>query len=660
MMRINKGLLILIIVGLLASLWVAVGRVKVERANRTVDIVIDGNDLRDLGAAWGAPLAQALQRFRKAGASSIAVGEDTFGAMSQSGKILVAATTTDEQSTRIAFTLWPADTSAYQQIYANLKAKCPPSIRILPYPAAGAIKLYWPGSMEELDRIGLGLPADQIKAVKTAGLTPVARLRNFSGITPKAINFMLKEARKTGATTLICDQEEVVGYQGFLQEAATLLRLYGISYGSVEFTKQRGDVGLSRALKGNLVRVHSITENEILNMSPPQAVDRFVRGVRDRNIRVCYLRLFRQPRQNAFQYNLDYVSHLTAALKSAGFRLGSAQPFAPFSTPTWLLAIIWLGVAAAGVLLLANLFPLNARLQWWIFAIACVLGALILMGAPGLGRKLFALKAASIFPVLGLVAARGLLHWDQRGQATESSGLLAIIWRAVIFLAAASAISVVGGLFIGGLLGDRIFLVKVDQFAGIKLSYLFPIFMLAAIFIGEVFARESEWAAWQDRVKQRFSQFLNHPLLVWQCILLALVLAAGAIFVLRTGNLAEGAVSSLELKARSALESILISRPRTKELLIGHPALILMAALALLRRKRWTIPLLLIGAIGQVSIINTYCHIHSNLLISLLRTFNGLWLGAIIGIVLVLIWHWAGWLRQQDSHCAGTEPTSPK
>jgi len=61
-------------------------------------------------------------------------------------------------------------------------------------------------------------------------------------------------------------------------------------------------------------------------------------------------------------------------------------------------------------------------------------------------------------------------------------------------------------------------------------------------------------------------------------------------------------------------------------------------------RKNWifTLP----AVIGQVSLVNTYAHIHTPLLISLERSFNGMALGLILGILLILavkgaerLWH---------------------
>ena len=55
---------------------------------------------------------------------------------------------------------------------------------------------------------------------------------------------------------------------------------------------------------------------------------------------------------------------------------------------------------------------------------------------------------------------------------------------------------------------------------------------------------------------------------------------------------------------------------------------------ALGRPKWWWMPLLLLGALGQASLVNTFCHIHTPLAISFIRMVYGVVLGAIIGCIL--------------------------
>ncbi len=106
----------------------------------------------------------------------------------------------------------------------------------------------------------------------------------------------------------------------------------------------------------------------------------------------------------------------------------------------------------------------------------------------------------------------------------------------------------------------------------------------------------------------------------------------------RTGNDNPAGVSDLELKFRNVLDAVLFVRPRTKSFLIGHPLLFVGIGLLLLQRKKnlpklgpWAALALTGGAVGQTDIVNTMCHIHTPVLLSLIRNAVALVPGCIIG-----------------------------
>ena len=116
----------------------------------------------------------------------------------------------------------------------------------------------------------------------------------------------------------------------------------------------------------------------------------------------------------------------------------------------------------------------------------------------------------------------------------------------------------------------------------------------------------------------------------------AFVVIAGLllIYLLRTGN-DTTTVSEYERLFRAMLDNVLFVRPRTKEFLFGHPLLLLAFYWGYQRDEM--LPVLALGAIGQISLVNTFAHIHTPVLTSLLRTINGLVLGIVIGVALILV-----------------------
>ena len=131
---------------------------------------------------------------------------------------------------------------------------------------------------------------------------------------------------------------------------------------------------------------------------------------------------------------------------------------------------------------------------------------------------------------------------------------------------------------------------------------------------------------------------LDHPVKLGVALAAGFMAVAVAIYVMRTGN--EGmTVSGAELQFRSLLDQLLGVRPRTKEFLLGHPALLLLLLYGY--KDNRFLPLLLLAAIGQASLVNTFAHIHTPLWVSMLRAFNGLWLGILLGLAVYWSVQWA-------------------
>jgi cellobiose-specific phosphotransferase system component IIC len=80
------------------------------------------------------------------------------------------------------------------------------------------------------------------------------------------------------------------------------------------------------------------------------------------------------------------------------------------------------------------------------------------------------------------------------------------------------------------------------------------------------------------------------------------------------------------------------ARPREKEFLIGHPAFYL-AVYAAYNKWPKVLQLLLVMAasIGQGSLVQTFCHVRTPVLMSYVRAGDGFVLGAVLGIILLIV-----------------------
>ena len=145
-----------------------------------------------------------------------------------------------------------------------------------------------------------------------------------------------------------------------------------------------------------------------------------------------------------------------------------------------------------------------------------------------------------------------------------------------------------------------------------------------------------------DGVVAQMKKILDMPVRIKTLLIGLVVLAAAVVFVARSGHTSGMPVSSLELRFRAMLEQAFYARPRTKELLIGHPAFLL-AWMAFYRKWPTMVlgALVLVATIGQGSMVETFAHMRTPVYMSFMRGIGGIVLGACIGAVcMVLIELW--------------------
>ena len=185
--------------------------------------------------------------------------------------------------------------------------------------------------------------------------------------------------------------------------------------------------------------------------------------------------------------------------------------------------------------------------------------------------------------------------------------------------AALAAAALAAGLIIAALLSSGEFLTGFASFRGVKIALLLPLLL----------------AAWETGRDLDLRSFLRRPLTMGAALLAAAAVLAAGVYLLRSGNDSALAASGLELRLRETLESLLGVRPRFKEFALGYP-LLWLAAYKNREKGLWDLAWVG-GMIAPLSVINTFCHAHVPLSISLLRTVHGFWLGAIGGVLLIAL-----------------------
>lgn len=581
----------LVAIGSVALLGLVAGgsRWRAEARNRAVSLAVEESAVTQMAAASGMSFQRALSALKSQGVRAVVMEEETI-----QGWISTDRLGFGEGGTIVC---WPG---AEERIVRAIRIRFPQS----------PVKAVQPGvvsnpevPVESLRTVSLGLDAMKAKAVWSSGLTVVWRGSN-APMTADSVRGTIAWARELGAKAFLPMGDRVLGHRSLLAETAEALRQAGMAYVSPEFAKIAGDAALVAKAPDIVVRLHAAQGAEIDKMTEREYLERYARAASERGIRMLLVRPMSDAGATPIDEFARLVGRVARVVRSEGLALGFAKPYEDPAGPAWLFGLTGLAVAAM-VLATGESYGLRGC------AFAGAAAALGLLGLacwmPG-ARPLMALTGAIAAPLLALTAAEALL-----GR------------RSWMPFAAACGVSVVGGLAVVGLLNGLPYMVRAEQFLGVKAAHFLPI----AIAGGWAFAR---WFDWRNA--------LAKPVVWTQALLGLALLGAVAFMLMRTGNDNPSAVSGLELRLRSLLDQLLLVRPRTKEVFIGHPALFI--ALALWARWReesdraprnagWLALLLTVGMIGQTSVVNTFCHIHSPFWLGLVRVFVGAVVGGLLG-----------------------------
>lgn len=617
-------LIVLLIIGLAASGYVALQRVRVESRNRAVDLVVDYDEIAELAAATGKTPLDVLKDFKNAGVTGVAVTEMTFKDAVDKGYL-----------TPLSEYKYTAMTSNGAPILASIIGIWGNNPSITSTPEFSKNNTIITFSLDNdipidyLEQLPVGLPMDAMETAIRAKVEIVARLVNYSGITPKAINYKLQSMKYFDIKKIVFFGDQVMGFKGLVKNTAKAFEAKDLYFGKVEFAKQKGEFLLANKAPGNVIIVHSITQNEMPTLDKPTIIERFQRGVRERGVRLAYVRMYDMASADPVKENIDYIKSIANGIEASNYKIKSSHPLSEVKVPIALRALAGVGVAAGILLLILALVDLSAAAGIaWVLAMVVICAGLAATGA--MGQKLVGLLAAIVFPTLAALTA-------VRCAPESPRAVLKPLWKAFMRLLGAVAITASGGILIVGLLSSRNFMLRNDMFMGVKAAHLLPILILAVLFVGRIAWKSDTWINQKRKFIEAMKELGANPILMWQAAGMAVALGMIALVVMRSGNEPGVGVSGFELKFRAILDKVLFVRPRTKEFLIGYPALLVGIAFALRGRRQWAAPLIVIGSIGLVSALNTFCHIHTPLFISVWRVINGVIVGGLIGAIVYLI-----------------------
>lgn len=647
-----------VLLGVIASLPVMYARDHTESSADNTALVIDYKDLLQIGAGKANPEAfvkQELDRLMQAGVNGAVVYESTLEELSWAGETAVYSAM--DAATLEGRTTPKGDNRTYVLfLNPDHAAQLRPIIESA-FGRHGATVTDWslrgqPGVILDIGKDDAMLRPMQpnpieMQKLKDAGLWIVPRLSDrFVPFDAEALNDWLKSFKALGIDRVAFDGDAVPGFSeespgdgkpDGVQQFAYMLESNGIGIAAFENLKTpvKGLTKLAKLIDYNVIRAHSITDQEMATIKTDVLEDRILLGVKDRNIRMIFLNAI--PSKDALKGKvsnpLDTIVDALQGdggssvpegavdrLKSFGFTFGVPKAFEVYHAPaeTALRGMALLGAVALVAIVVGMFLPSMLTLA---FAAGLVGGAGLYVLRPTLMVQSLALFAAIAAPTAAVI----LLVRRLRARREDELGAGRRIVSAVLLYVRTALLSMAAIPLVVALLNHISYSLVMQQFRGVSLLHALPIGLVALY----VFLYGSG-----DTVIGNARKLLTTPVTVLWIVAIGVFGAAGVYYMSRTGN--AGNVSEIEKVFRSVLENTFGVRPRTKEFLIGHP--LMLAGIFLALRYRYAMGLLALATIGQLSMVDTFAHIHTPLMLSISRVLLGLGMGLVIGLVAIGVW----------------------
>lgn len=550
-------------------------RISHENASKTAALVMDYNALSVQAKRYGQEPAQLLEHYQHLGINGLAIYEETIASLQSRGKLYLQ----NGYDLKERFADQDIKTSSVymrsddDNLLDNLKSRYN-----IPVKEIVLNKTRWLEWSVDPTYLPAGPDIELIDFAKRKGLTIVYRPYYDAAIPVKDVGKDWPDVPFIAFTG-----DEVIGAREpeLLEQVRHSMgqRLPAIIEGNI----QKGLDTLVGHTGG--ARLFALSPNWQNSLDPLDVASKYNLAARERAQRLLYIR----PYPTIHETDL-MLTRITTLLGKSGVQL--TQPDIQFYRPNALLQ----GLSMAGPLAALVLLVLSMPLV----RLGGLLAGVVLLGCFGLNLpdpfKGAALLSAVTFPALGLVLRR----------------------RHITDWFVATGLSLVGVVFVSALGATFESTLGLEPFRGVGLTLLLPLMLVAASLLPK-----------QD-IRKTVADLYNTPIRLGEIVLMAVGLGLLLMVFERRGNATGGTPSQFETELRRDLQDTIV-RPRFKE--VGaHPLAIL--ALGGHLPASFASLMLLGGVMGQASILNTFSHFHTPVLISATRCFIGLGVGLLLGMIL--------------------------
>ena len=682
MKRFKKILLIIMVIGFLFAGFQITLRFLAEQRNKMVEIVADYKDFSDIALQLNIPEKEMANKLIGSGVTSIAISEERLLDMKDEGKLLLYSGV-DLNYLNVHFN------NEYSSLATSAKSYL--DNNLIPYSNVtlvlgnnedtynfliNSFKTRFRGitidfkegnnfcilinrSMDKVKNVGLGLTDEDFEEATKLGFNNIIpRVENHEGITPEEVDSLYSQVKKYKVRTIIFAGVTVFG-QDYQDEKEEILKFIGEKFSQTDAeiitaiiekpaetdleTIQRGIKSLSKYSNYVNTKVYSADLAQLQKLTYEGLVEQWGRAISQRNVRILYVRPLAKAEKTVsenFENTLKAIKEIKNRIKYMGMELGNAKGLGSVKQNRYFQLIMGFGIISSGFFLLLIVFE-EDKLKKFLKAIYILYG-IILLGLMfvylilpvynlfgDLANKLLALIATISFASIGGV---WLIEYSERCRELKDKSN---IKEGILLLIVSVLVAGIGGVFVGAILSDSKYILKLDTFRGVKISFLLPLLIWGfayVIKIGLFKDSNNKPLPLLEQCKKLFETQVT----VKYVAIAGVFLVALAIIVMRSGNTMVSSASSFELTFRNLLEKYLVARPRTKEL-IAFPILLLIPCLAKFKSREWSFIAMGAGMIGIENVINSFCHIRMPVFVTTLSTIFSLIFAIIIGSICVVI-----------------------
>ena len=588
---------------LACAVYALMPRIRLEKANNNVAILSDYREVSTLAKNSGLTVDEALKILIQNGVTGLMVSELTGDNIDHGVGQADIKTIKDAESGTEGTIISILPESPHKDLLNKwLRMRF-----ALSDDNNGPVFLSMPSNM--LKNSGVIPDIDGLETAKRMGLKIFYRPAPSPGHLSDRASIMLEEVNKLYNVNVFTPSGEYVsGYPDVSMLAKTAHKL-NIPVAVVEFSRQVGEPQLNALSSPLLIPLHSVTNEEMTARKISRAAlrDRLIRAAVERSVRLLLLRTAPPNTSNfLFKDFAEEVKLLSEGLKSYGFNLAWPAPVFANENPG---KNIFAAFALCSVFMFAlvkYLIRMGVNADKKIFIFSAVLTLILAVTA---------FKINFVARLVGAFTAP-LIATEASLTAMEENKNRKII-PAFLFI-------IIGGLALASFFSVTAYMLRLNTFSGVKLTLVIPPVLVLLHDLKKRIHPES------------LIEFLSRPPLWGEIALVGVLLAGIGLIIFRSGNVAF--IPGFEARIRETLEKLLIARPRTREVFIGYPSLLLLNFLAAKKYFAQYREIFRIGvALGFSSVINSFCHFHTPLYLILLREFNGLWTGLLIGLIVVAL-----------------------